>query len=859
MVVNWKVLQSVICRICLKRIGINLTRLLSTFKDNQRYSKGRQLRTLLFATIFLGTFSWQITLAQGLNPNQALLMQGLAASGGQINPATVNGPNPNALLNLKTPFPDALELNSKQVKKAKEEEVRLARNKEPIPLNTFQTYLSQTVGKNFPIYGQKLFQLDNTYSSIETTNIPTDYILGPGDELQVKIYSSSIDLDQRFVINRDGMIVLPKLGPLALAGVRVGDIENRLKTQVGKLLTDFNLYVSMGELRGIEVYLTGQARFPGKHNLNSVSTLISALFATGGPASNGSMREIQLIRGGSQVASIDLYEFIQKGNKGIDVRLLPGDVIHITSIGPQVVLMGAIPTPAIFELPRKKVSSIDDILSLAGGLTAFTNIFEAYLQRVDTTKFTALSLQSIQLDANGLRTILRDGDILNLQYVMPSFSNAISLRILNAPVRRVPIPMENARVIDIIPNKEFLLTADYFYRRFNFAIDQMVTDELQYPNSNPPIKGDSPKGELNNPTLKPRMAELPYPNINSYIKGELNNPTLQSSFERIKENVSLDQINFESVTIERVEAGTLKPQLINFNLARAIANPQSSDNVQIFPGDIITIFNQKETLGPIDRQIRLIRVQGEVNTPGIFQTNGNETLRDLIKKAGGFTSNAYLFGAELTRQSIKQSQKKNIELVIKKLEDQASLEIRQSATNLSTDQASLQALRLQNQARLKERVTFLRNSIPTGRLALELDPKRPQLPDVSLENGDELLIPSTPSTVNVLGAVYSDSGLLYKPGRTVAEYLNFVGVNQNADTNSIFVVRADGVILSAETDKLLFNAKPDKFILNPGDTIVVPEKLISESSYSTFMRGLKDWTQILFQLGLSAAAVKVLK
>jgi len=498
---------------------------------------------------------------------------------------------------------------------------------------------------------------------------------------------------------------------------------------------------------------------------------------------------------------------------------LPGDVIHIPSIGPQVVLMGAIPTPAIFELPRKKISSIDDVLSLAGGLTAFTNTFEAYLERVDTTKSTALSVQSIQLDANGLKTILRDGDILNLQAVKPSFSNAISLRILNAPVKRLPIPKENARVTDIIPSKESLLTADYFYRRFNLGIDPMAAGDLLYP----------------------------------------NNPLLKNDFERIKDNALLDQVNFESVTIERIEAGTLKSQLINFNLERAIANPQSSDNIQLFPGDTITIFNQKDVLVPLDRQMLVVLIQGEVNVPGIYQTNGKETLRDVIKKAGGFTSNAYLYGTELTRQSIKQTQKKNLETVIKRLEDQASFELRQSSTNLQTDQAVLQTLRTQNQVRLRERITLLRNAIPTGRLALELDPKRTQLPDVALENGDEVLIPSTPSSVAVLGAVYNESALLYRPGRTVAEYLKSAGVNQIADREAIFVVRADGTLQSPDLDKVFFKTKLDKIDLNPGDTIVVPEKTISESGYSAFMRGLKDWTQVLFQLGLSAAAIKVLK
>jgi hypothetical protein len=152
----------------------------------------------------------------------------------------------------------------------------------------------------------------------------------------------------------------------------------------------------------------------------------------------------------------------------------------------------------------------------------------------------------------------------------------------------------------------------------------------------------------------------------------------------------------------------------------------------------------------------------------------------------------------------------------------------------------------------------LRAAIPTGRLALELDPKRPQLPDLALENGDELLIPSMPSNVTVLGSVNNDSALIYRSGRTVAEYLMSAGVNQNADLDAIFVVRADGTMQS-QVNRGFFKTNLDKMDLNPGDTIVVPEKNLRESGFSAVIRGLKDWSQILFQLGLSVAAIKVIK
>ena len=181
MVFNWQAVQSTLSSICLQWAGIHLPKFLRPFNDGHRYFIRRQLRRQIFAGILLGSFSGQIVFAQGLNPNQALFMQGLAASGGQVNPATVNTLTPNALPILKAPLPDPLDLNTNEVKKTKDAEARLAKNKEPVPLNIFQTYLLQTIGKTVPIFGQKLFQLDNPYATIETTNIPIDYVLGPGD------------------------------------------------------------------------------------------------------------------------------------------------------------------------------------------------------------------------------------------------------------------------------------------------------------------------------------------------------------------------------------------------------------------------------------------------------------------------------------------------------------------------------------------------------------------------------------------------------------------------------------------------------------------------------------------------------
>jgi protein involved in polysaccharide export with SLBB domain len=243
---------------------------------------------------------------------------------------------------------------------------------------------------------------------------------------------------------------------------------------------------------------------------------------------------------------------------------------------------------------------------------------------------------------------------------------------------------------------------------------------------------------------------------------------------------------------------------------------------------------------------------------------GAETLQQLIAKAGGITDRAYLYGAQLTRESVRESQKKNIDVAIKRLESQAAIEASSGLANLSTssqDQAAMTLLRNQNQVRMREKINQLRTSVPSGRIVLELDPKRTQLPEIVLEQGDELLIPAVPSVVSAIGAVYNENALVYKSQKTVADYLKVAGVTPNAELNDAFIIRADGSLVTQSQSSLfsLRSTKIEDQTLMPGDVVFVPEKIIKETGYSTFMRGLRDWTQILYQFGLGAAGLKVLQ
>jgi protein involved in polysaccharide export with SLBB domain len=681
---------------------------------------------------------------------------------------------------------------------------------DPAIPNAFQTFLLQITGKAVPIYGEELFNRANPFAALESVPVPANYILGPGDEITVKIYSPAIDIDQRFIINKDGTISLPKIGPVPIAGTQVSEVEAKLKSYLGRMISDFNVYVTVGQLKGIEVYVVGETRRPGKYVVSSVSTLINALFATGGPSSNGSMRNIQLVRQGQVIGSVDLYQFLRGGDSSKDMNLMTGDVIKIPPVGPQIAMLGQIPNPAIYELaPGQSANSLQSMILYAGNLSIFTSPLQASIERIDPTREKPLSALSISLDKAGLATNLKGGDIITFMPIKPAFENAISLRLLGLPSVRIPIK-PGATLRDVIPNKEALLTNLYFLRRFT-----------------PPSSGD----------------------------GNADDQT------RIRASARLDQINWDHALLERINPSDLSPEIISFNLGEAISASDPKYRIPLKSGDIITIFSQKDIQVPVSKQTRIVRVQGEVRNPGIYQIRAGDTLPMVIDRAGGLTNDAYVYGTEFSRESVRNGQRKNIASVIRNLENQLAFE----AKNLPYDSGNAadlqrqQAMQALNRANLQTKIEQLKTSNPNGRLSLELNPNDAEYPELLMEDGDLVSVPEIPSSVAVIGAVYNESGLLYKEGKTANDYLANAGVSVTAERDWTFLVRADGSIKAPDTSGWSTSGKVFDIVLMPGDVVVVPEKIQRETGYTTFMRGLKDWTQVLFQLGLAAAAVQVLK
>lgn len=767
---------------------------------------------------------------------------------------------------------------------------------------SFGYFVEQATGKTLPLFGSNFFNRANSFMALQSQPVPASYVVGPGDEIILKVSGGVVDFDQRLVVDRAGMVLLPRIGPVSVAGLKVSELEPALRRQFSRILSDFSLFASMGSLRGIEIYVVGQAQSPGKYVVSSLSTLISALFSTGGPSLNGSMRKIELVRGSKVVAQVDLYEFIRNGDTSSDMRLLPGDVINIPFTGPRVALVGSVTTEAIFELPgRPQVSFVADLLTLAGGLPIVSSPIQASLERVEPGQSRPLRAQVIALDDAGRRTPIQDGDILTVFPVKPAFENAITLRVLDAAPLRIPIA-PGARVSDVIPSRDSLLTEEFWARRFGAVRENEQSRQERKLEEQSRIarlrnpqtlrqEGGRPPGEFSPPVMPDRDRTVPAeqqsrtdqfldvenrrmtrPEINTNTSS--NTVDMASTLSAMRESLQLSQINWDMAIIERVRPNDLGLEVIPFHLVKAILDKDPAHNVSLETGDTITIFSQRSVQGPESRQIRLIRIEGELQQPGIYQLKPGETLAELIQRAGGLTGAAYRFGLELKRESVRRLQRENLDLIIRQLESALSSNLASQNVNASTPEEfrAMAELRSRNQQVARDRINRLKSLTPSGRLSLELDPDRQRLPDISLEDGDSILIPRTPSHVSAVGAVFNDSMLIYRPGRTVQDVVRVAGPLPSADLEKAFVLRADGSALVPQQSTSggwfgtrgfgdwFGNRKPvDDIVLMPGDTVIIPDKEAAESGYSVFMRGLKDWTQVIYQLGLSAAALKTLQ
>lgn len=541
------------------------------------------------------------------------------------------------------------------------------------PPSEFEAYVSGLAGAPIQRLGSDLMIPDRVASVEANRQVPPDYVVGLGDEIQLTIWGS-VDADLRLTVDRAGRIVIPRVGPVVVAGVRHADLNDLLIRRVGQVFKNFQLSATLGRLRSIRYYVTGFVGKPGAYSVSSLATVMTGLMQAGGPSAAGSFRNIELRRNGQVVGHFDLYDLLVRGDKKGDLPLQGDDVLYVGPIGPQVALIGSVNRPAIVEL--KGSETINDAIAYVGGLSTVADMRRVAVERLS--------------ERNDRRVV------------------------------------------------ELLLPQDGSQR--------------------------------------------------------MNN------------------------------------------------------------GDVVRAFNSVAAVLPQAKQYKRIRIEGEVARPGDYVLPPTSTLGDALQAAGGLTREAYLFGTDLSRESVRKVQEVQYDRALRDLETDFTRSTSTQKVSNSEDAAAA----VQKQAGTTRLIERLRAVRPTGRVVLDLTASSRDLPPLAVEDGDRLYIPARPNTVGVFGSVFNGGSYLLKQGNSIEDVVKLAGgPTRGADTASMFVLRANGSVVSARQSSSSWiggNGLPNLTAL-PGDTVFLPEEL----NKTTFIQEAKDWTQILYQFGIGAAALKTIK
>jgi protein involved in polysaccharide export with SLBB domain len=729
---------------------------------------------------------------QGSSTSSATSLPGL---GQTAVPPSLIRPDTTTITNVS---PETeLEENQRELSRQKQLMLRPVPTPEPEPNIEFQEFAASSLGMNLPIFGQDLFAaVPSTFAPLDRVQVTPDYIIGPGDELIIRAWGQ-INVEVRKFVDRSGGIYVPRVGVINVAGVRYEDLHGFLDNEIGKIFKNYQLSVTLGSLRAIQVFMVGRAKRPGTYTISSLSSLVDALFASGGPSRHGSLRRIQVKRDGKVITTFDLYDLIVAGDKSKDVKLESGDVVYIPPVGPLVAIAGSVNTPGIFEL--KDRTSLNEVIEYAGGLTNTAAAGNVVVERIDEQRLRVA--KEFPLNREGLAQELHDGDVIRFQRILSRFENAVTLRGNVAVPGRYPWH-EGMRVHDLIPTRGFLVTDEYWKQQNQLAVDA-------------------------------RSGGF-----------RLSGVDLKNGVKRLS-----SEINWEYAVVQRMNPQDLTPHLLPFNLGKAIEG-DGQQNLELHPNDVVTIFSQNDIQVPIAERAKFVHVEGEFKNPGVYDIQPGETLRQLVARVGGFTPQAYLYGSDFTRESTRMAQQQRMDQYANNLQQSVQHNALASASYL--EPTSVAAAKLQNE-RDQAMVDSMKGVRATGRIVLEIKPNAAsvnELPEIALEDGDTLLVPFRPATVNVIGSVYNSNAFVYRPGKTVGDYLRLAGgATRNGDKGREFVIRADGSTISRQQHSTLFSGSFDSTKLMPGDSIVVPVKLDRGAT----LRALRDFSTIFGQVGLAAA------
>ena len=708
-------------------------------------------------------------------------------------------------------------------------------------------------------FGSDAFRRGTDVSKV-TMDLPVgpDYVLGPGDGLNIEIWGGVAQRLSR-TVDREGKLALPEAGPVVVAGLTLSQAQKSVQDALSLQFRDAKVDISVARVRTVRVYVVGDVQRPGPYDVSSLSTALNALYAAGGPTPVGSLRIARQFRGKELVREIDLYELLLHGVRSDVDRLQSGDTILVPPAGQQVSISGMVRRPAIYEL--KGEHKLSEIVDLSGGLqvtAALGNITVERIQPHDRRVF--LSVNASEKGADGERKALEaflveDGDKITISPILPHKERTVYLQ------GHVSRPgkysyREGLTINDVLRSYQDVLPEPSDHAEIVRLIAPAYKPETIEFNLGDVLSGDDPIELKPFDTIRVfGRYEVDPPMV--YMYGEVLRPgqyplaegmtaaSLVHMAGGLKRSAYRDTGDVASYRIQNGKKVETAHQ--TFALLKALDGDRSND-VLLKPGDVVTV-RQLPGWKDIGASVTL---NGEVFYPGTYGIEEGEKISSVLKRAGGFRSTSYPAAALFERVEVKQLAEKSRDEVIRRIE--ASGTNAKTAVNSSgQDQAAMMQAMMQQQQQVLSR---LRNQPVVGRMVIniseEISTWENTSADIELRAGDVVTIPKRPQFVLVNGQVYNSSAQAYVPGKSAQWYLSRAGgATEMANKKSAYIVRANGSVVSKSSGNW-FKGNVLSTKMKPGDVLVVPEKIVGGS---VVWKNVLTTAQFLSSMAFAAAAL----
>jgi len=682
-------------------------------------------------------------------------------------------------------------------------------------------------------FGSEAFAYGTGNANEVPADIPVgpDFVLGSGDNIVLNAWGSQ-SIRVTATIDRQGQITLPEAGPITINGMTIAQAQSAIQALLNTQIKREQVEISLGRVHTVRIYIVGDVQRPGAYDVSALSSPLGALYAAGGPTSRGSLRILRQYRGKDLVREIDLYDFLLKGVRSNTDRLVAGDTLLVPPAGPEVTIEGMVHHPAIYELNGEQ--TLSQVLGLAGGVTAAASLKQVKVQRIVAHQIRTmlrvdLSADPAQVEQQMSAFKVQGGDVVVIGQILPYAENAVFLEghvytpgmypyregmtiadLLTSYQDVLPEPSDRADLVRLVPPDEHPETIPFNLHDVlvgNVSIPLQPFDSIRIYGR---YQDDAPRVSIQGEVLRPGD----YP-----MSAGMTVTALVKMARGLKRSAYRDEADLSSYEIQNGQK-----VLVNHSevaLEKALEGDASAD-VVLRPGDVVSI---RQLAGWQDIGAT-VTINGEVEHPGAYALTPGERLSDVLKRAGGFRTQAYPAAAVLEREQVRQLAEQAREQMIRRIEN-TPIQFRPGTMSQPAAAVTLESLQQQREQAL----AALHSAQVTGRLVINISSdisRWENTPaDIELRPGDSLTVPKRPNFVVVSGQVFNPGAFGYLPGRDLNWYLRRTGgPTRLADKKDIYVLRADGSVTprASNWDSGFLHMR-----MRPGDTVFVPEKVVGGS------------------------------